>query len=173
MRARAGAGRATVGIPAPHVGATLGPGLSARLLNDKIPIIARAEEESSPKKLRRAGATRVVSPYAIGGTRVAQAVLHPSVVDLIEVATNREHLDLQIEELRVRPGSLLADSTVGASGLKTEVGLILVAVKRVDGRMDFNPDDRVHIEARDTLIVMGRREQLDRAEAMSLGPAAS
>jgi voltage-gated potassium channel len=142
--------------------------MSARLLNDKIPIIARAEEPTSLEKLRRAGATRVVAPYVIGGNRVAQAVLHPSVLDLIEVGTQREHLDLQIEELQIATGSALRGQTVAASGLRT-IGLILVAIKRASGHMEFNPPDDHRLGDGDTLIVMGRREQLDRAERLTAG----
>ena len=61
-------------------------------------------------KLRRAGASRVVSPYAIGGTKVAMAVLRPAVVDFIELATGTEHLDLQIEETLIQPGTLSSES---------------------------------------------------------------
>ena len=143
--------------------------MSARLLNDKIPIIARAEESTSIAKLRRAGATRVVSPYVIGGNRVAEAVLHPAVVDFIEVATQREHLDLQIEELRIGPASGVRGQTIAASGLRGEMRLILVAIKRRSGHMEFNPGDEASIEEGDTLIVMGRREQLDRAERVAAG----
>jgi voltage-gated potassium channel len=145
--------------------------MSARLLNDKIPIIARAEEGATIEKLRRAGATRVVSPYLIGGNRVAEAVLNPAVVDLIEVATKREHLDLQIEEVEVGPQSPLPGRTVAETGLRTEIGLILVAIKRGSGHMEFNPADQARMQSGDTLIVMGRREQLDRAERFARGPA--
>jgi voltage-gated potassium channel len=143
--------------------------MSARLLNDKIPIIARAEESTSIEKLRRAGATRVVSPYVIGGNRVAEAVLHPAVVDLIEVATQREHLDLQIEEVRIGPASGLRGQTIAASGLSAHLRLIVVAIKRRSGHMEFNPGDEAIMEDGDTLIVMGRREQLDRAERVAAG----
>src|SRR5262249_32420355 len=72
--------------------------MSARLLNNKLFIVARAEEAGSDEKLIRAGANRVVSPYQIGGARVAQAVLRPAVVDFLELATRTEHFALQIEE---------------------------------------------------------------------------
>src|SRR5262249_47731138 len=70
--------------------------MSARLLSDGLFIVARAEDEHAEKKMLRAGANRVVSPYVIGGARVAQAVLRPTVVDFIELATRTEHMELQI-----------------------------------------------------------------------------
>ncbi len=75
--------------------------MSARLLNERLVIVARAEGEGAEVKLRRAGASRVVSPYSIGGHRVAQAVLRPNAMDFIELATRTGHLELQIEEVEV------------------------------------------------------------------------
>jgi voltage-gated potassium channel len=92
--------------------------MSARLLNEKVPIVARAEDDSAAKKLSRAGATQIVSPYVIGGGRVAEAVLRPAVLDFIDLATKSEHLELQLEEVQVREGSSLAaaDLDAGVSG---------------------------------------------------------
>jgi voltage-gated potassium channel len=141
--------------------------MSARLLVDRIPIVARAEEAASVPKLVRAGANRVVSPHVIGGGRVAQAVLRPAVLDFIEVATRSEHLDLQIEEVPVAAGSGLAGRTIATTGVRADIGLILVAVKQASGHMLFNPPDTAALAAGDTLIVLGKREQLDRADRLA------
>jgi voltage-gated potassium channel len=134
--------------------------MTARLLNDKVPIVARAEEDSTVPKLRRAGATRVVSPYVLGGGRVAQAVLRPAVLDFLEVTTRKEHMDLQIEEVAIAKASALDGQTIHESRLRSEVGLIVVAIKRRDGHMTFNPAEDVSLGAGDTLIMLGRPEQL-------------
>jgi voltage-gated potassium channel len=141
--------------------------MSARLLADRVPIIARAEEAASIPKLVRAGANRVVSPHVIGGGRVAQAVLRPAVLDFIEVATRSEHLDLQIEELPVAGGGGLDGRTIGTTGVRGDIGLILVAIKQASGHMLFNPPDDAALAAGDTLIVLGKREQLDRADRLA------
>jgi voltage-gated potassium channel len=141
--------------------------MSARLLNPGIPIIARAEDASAVAKLQRAGATRVVSPYVIGGGRVAQAVLRPAVLDFIEVATRKEHLDLQIEEIALRPGGGFDGVTLGGSALRTRLGLIVVAVKQRDGHMIFNPPDATGLSGGDVVIALGRREQLDEANRLT------
>ena len=73
--------------------------LTARGLNPELYILARSGESGSDIKLKRAGANKVVSPYHIGGSRMAQAILRPNVVDFIEIATGREHMDLQMEEI--------------------------------------------------------------------------
>lgn len=141
--------------------------MSARLLADRISIVARAEESASVPKLMRAGANRVVSPHVIGGGRVAQAVLRPAVLDFIEVATRSEHLDLQIEELPVAAGGGLDGRTIAKTGVRGEIGLILVAVKQASGHMLFNPPDSAALAPGDTLIVLGKREQLDRADRLA------
>jgi len=141
--------------------------LSARLLNPKIYIVVRAEDEVAEQKLRRAGADRVVSPYAIGGFRVAQAVLRPAVVDFIELATRTEHLDLQIEEAKVEAGSRLEKATLRDSRLRQEYGVIIVAIKKAAGHMLFNPPGEAFMEAGDTLIALGHRQQLDQLDELA------
>jgi voltage-gated potassium channel len=139
--------------------------MSGRLLNEGLIIVARAENEQAEEKLRRAGATRVVAPYAIGGSKVAQAVLRPNVLDFIDLATRTEHLELQIEETLIGPGSPLAGCAVGDSRLRQELGVIVVAIKKQGGRMVYTPTPDAKIEAGDTLIALGRRDQLDKLEA--------
>jgi voltage-gated potassium channel len=141
--------------------------LSARLLSERLFIVARAEDEPAEHKLKRAGANRVVSPYASGGFRVAQAVLRPTVVDFIELATGAEHLDLQIEEVQIQPGSPLAGSALQASRLRLDLGVIIVAIKRPQGHMVFNPPGDAVMEAGDTLIALGGRAPLDQLEALA------
>jgi voltage-gated potassium channel len=135
--------------------------LSARLLNDKLFIVARAEGEATENKLLRAGANRIVSPYAIAGFRVAQAVLRPAVVDFLELATRTEHLDLQIEETSIVAGSRLDGQTLLDSKLRQELGVIIVAIKKEQGHMLFNPPGDALMQEGDTLIALGQRQQLD------------
>lgn len=141
--------------------------LSARLLNDKLFIVARAETEAAEHKLKRAGASRVVSPYALGGSRVAHAVLRPNVVDYLDLATGGEFYDLQIEELTIRAGSKLDGVSLKDSLLHRELGIMVVAIKKPRGGMIFNPPGDARMEGGDTLIALGRREQIEQLEAMA------
>ncbi len=136
--------------------------MSARLLNEHLHIVARAEGETAHTMLLRAGANRAVSPYVIGGQRVVQAVVRPTVVDFIELATRSEHLDLQIEETAISAGSRFDGVTVRDSGIRYDLGIIIVAIKKIDGKMVFNPASQVVIEALDVLITLGHREGLDK-----------
>jgi voltage-gated potassium channel len=143
--------------------------VSARLLNDKIFIVARAETEPAEIKLRRAGASRVVSPYALGGSRVAHAVLRPNVVDYLDLATGSEFYDLQIEELTVKGGSQLDGMSLKDSRMRLELGIMVVAIKKAGGGMVYNPPGDTRIEAGDTLIALGRRAEIDRLEERAGG----
>lgn len=141
--------------------------MSARLLNEKLFIVARSEESDAEPKLLRAGANRVVSPYVIGGQRMALAVLRPNVMDFIELATRSDYMELQIEEARVEPGSALAGRTLKDSRVRQDLGLIIVAIRKPDGKMVFNPASEEPMQAGDVLIILGHRDQLDRLEALA------
>jgi voltage-gated potassium channel len=135
--------------------------MSARLLNEKLFIVARVEDVAAGTKMMRAGANRVVSPYQIGGFRVAQAVLRPTVVDFIELATQAQHIDLQLEETRVSERSPLAGATLKDSRIRSEHKIIVVAIKKRSGQMIFNPSPDQPIEVDDILVGLGDREHLD------------
>lgn len=165
---RAGVERAKVLVAvAPSDADNLYVTLSARLLNEKLFIVARAETEGAEQKLLRAGASRVVAPFVIGGQRVTQAVLRPNVVDFIELATRSEHMELQLEETEIRPSSALAGAALKDSRIRQDLGIIIVAIKKADGRMVYNPAPDERILAGDLLITLGHRQQLDRLAALA------
>ncbi len=148
--------------------------LSARLLNPKAAIVARAEEEEAEEKLRKVGATKIISPYLAGGHRAVQAVLRPTALHFMEMATRPEFLDLQIEEVRVQPGSRVAGRSLRDSRISQELGVVVVGVQRPNGELLYAPAGDAVIEPGATLIALGQRRQLDRLEEMatSAGPTA-
>ena len=142
--------------------------LTARSLNPKLKIIARASEEDAEKHLRTAGADVVVSPYTFAGHRIAHSFLRPNVVDFIDVAmVQQEKLGLEIEEINVHLNSPLAGTTVRSSKLRQDLGIIVLAIKRGNEPMHYNPasDDPIH--AGDFLIVMGPPSSLRRMEEIA------
>ncbi|WP_420264391.1 potassium channel family protein [Candidatus Magnetominusculus dajiuhuensis] len=140
--------------------------LSARGLNPTLKIVARAGEESTESKLIRAGADRVVSPYHIGGLKMAQTILKPAVVDFLEFATKSGNIELQMEELTVTQGSEFANRTLSDLGIGRKFGVIIVAVKRSAGEMLFNPTHKSIVEPGDTLIALGEVSKLKNLEKM-------
>ncbi len=150
----------------PHDADNLFATMSARLMNDKLFIVARAEDPHTEGKLTRAGANRVVAPYLLGGGRVAQAVLRPAVLDFIDLATRTQHIELQMEETEVDATSQLAGKKLSES-MNREHRVIVVAIKRKGGKMEFNPGGDTRIDGGDTLISLGHRHDLDRLESLA------
>jgi voltage-gated potassium channel len=138
--------------------------LTARGLNPDMYILARSGEEGSEIKLKRAGANKVVSPYHIGGSRMAQAILRPNVVDFIEIATGREHLDLQMEEIVIPQSSKFAGESLVSSGFRKETGVIIIGIKKAGGEMVFNPHSHAKLEGNDTLIVLGEPSAIEKLD---------
>jgi len=136
--------------------------LTARGLNPDIFILARAAEESSIKKLTRAGADKVVSPYDIGARSMANTILRPTVIDFIELAMHNRNLDLQMEELTVGEQSEIKDLTLMESTIRQDYDLIVVAIKKKSGEMIFNPSFQAKIEVGDILVALGDCENLNR-----------
>jgi voltage-gated potassium channel len=140
--------------------------LTAKGLNPKLFVLARAGRIGSEKKLLRAGADRVVSPHQIGGFRMAQALLRPTVTDFIDLATHDAHIELKMEEIPVSASSKLADVTLIESGIRKQFDLIIVAIKKASGEMLFNPASHTRIQIGDTLIALGQRNSLAKLEEL-------
>jgi voltage-gated potassium channel len=141
--------------------------MSARLLNERLFIVARAEDERAEQKLHRAGASRVVSPYAMGGYRVAHAVLRPTVVDFLDQAIRSEHLEMQIEEIQIASHSRLVGTAIKDTNVRQQLGIIIVAIKRATGAMVFNPPPDAVLGAGDILIAIGHTKQLEELDKLA------
>ena len=136
--------------------------LTAKELNQNIYIMSRSEEEESEHRLIRAGADRVMSPYTLGGVRMAMAILRPAMLDFIEITTRRQSLELRMEEISVCKGSPIIGMSLEESGIRQHYGLIIVAVKKDSGKMIFNPLADYVIAEGDKLIAMGEDENVKR-----------
>jgi voltage-gated potassium channel len=137
--------------------------LTARGLNPRLKIIARASEDSAEKHLLTAGADSVVSPYSFAGQRIAQSLLRPHVVTFLDTATTHLGMDLEIGEIHITPESAFAGKTLESSRIRQERGVIVLAIKRNDA-MRFNPAPDERIESGDCLIAMGEPAQLRELE---------
>jgi len=129
--------------------------LTARGLNPDLFILARASEDGAEMKLRRAGASKVISPYIMGAARMAQAILRPSVVDFIEIATAGRNYELQIEEIYIAADSKLDGTSLIDSGVRKDFGVIIVGIKKGNQQMLFNPAPTTTLNAGDILITLG------------------
>lgn len=140
--------------------------LSAKQMNPDIFVVARAETEDSLQKLEYAGADRVLTPYLLGGKRMAQMVLRPTVTNFLEMAMHGPSIELQMEELELTAGSSLQEKTLIDSRLRPEFNLIIIGIKKENGEMIYNPKPDEVLHKGDTLIVVGRREDLEEVKKL-------
>ena len=136
--------------------------LTARGLNPRLYILSRAEDESSERKLLRAGADKIVLPYMLGGRRMVQAIIRPTVSDFLESAVHDQGFELNIEEITAGEDSPLIDQTLVDSGIRQEMDIIIIGIKQEDDTMIFNPSSQTKINRGDTLIAMGRSKDLEK-----------
>jgi voltage-gated potassium channel len=134
--------------------------LTARSISQNVFILARGSDERDEKKLRMAGASKVVLPYLIGGKRMAQALIRPAVVDFIDVAMMDSDLGLQMEELPITVKGFATGKNLIESNIRRDHGIIIVAIKRA-ADMLFNPAPQEILLAGDLLVVLGKKGDLE------------
>jgi voltage-gated potassium channel len=141
--------------------------LTARDLNKELRIISRANDEAAVGRLLKAGANKVVSPALTGSTRMAQMLLRPAVADFIELATMTERLELEIEQVEIGEESPFIGRALKDTGIRSEHGVIVIAIRRADGAMIFNPFADTVIEVKDALVALGSHSSLETLEQMA------
>lgn len=136
--------------------------LSAKYLNPKIFVVARAVEDETEPKLMKAGADRVVKPYELGGVRMASLVLRPGVADFIEIVAANRNLDLQIEEIVVRKGSQMHKKSLAELPIRTEFNTIIVSIQNDEkGIFVYNPKGDTIVDEGNKLIAIGEKKNLE------------
>ncbi len=138
--------------------------LSAKALKPSLQVSARVASEQSEKKMRLAGADHVFAPYDMTGNRMAQVMLKPHVFQFIDFTTKGMGLDVGIEQFSVSATSEFASKSLAESKIRSELGVIVLAIRKSDGRMQFNPPAEAEITAGDYLIVMGEAASLRKLE---------
>lgn len=138
--------------------------LTARQLNQDLFIMARSCHDSSKAKLKAAGADKVESPYDMGAASMAQRIIRPAVTNFLDLALAHSHEDIQMEEIPVSPSSNLLNVMLKDSGIRQQFDLIIIAIKKSDDSMIFNPSFETTIEVGDTVIAVGEKENLQKFE---------
>jgi voltage-gated potassium channel len=136
--------------------------LSAKGMRPDIFILARASDVKNESKLLRAGASRVVCPYQMGGRRMAEILHKPTVVDFLDQTMMHTELGLQMEEAIISQSSPIIGKTLVSSNLRQDFGVIIVAIKRITGEMVFNPGPGETFDAGDVIVAIGKKTELQR-----------
>lgn len=136
--------------------------LSAKELNPKIFVVARAIDEGTESKLMKAGADRVVKPYELGGNRMVQLLMRPGVIDFIDGIAKNIDTAISLEEITVCEGSQFIGQTLANSPIRKELNIIIVAIYSSDGSFIYNPKSDTEIKLNDKLIAIGESENLNK-----------
>lgn len=141
--------------------------LTAREMNPGIRIVARTSDETAAARLRRAGADRTIAPTIIGGREMAQHLLTPAVIDFIHLATGKQNVELEMQEIHVLAGSSLCGVPFSESPIRREHGVIVVAINRPGGESIFNPDSGCVVGEGDTMICLGHPDRLAAMQSLA------
>lgn len=140
--------------------------LSARAIKPDLFIVARARQDESVPKLANAGADRVVNPQELGAARMASFVARPHVAEFVDVVMHERSLEFRMQEFDIPAASPLAGRTLRDANLRQETGVLVLAVRRVDGTFTTNPDPGMVIEPHQVLIAVGTDDDLNRLASL-------
>lgn len=144
--------------------------LTARQMNPGLRIVAKAVDLKVVGKLQKAGADAVVSPQNIGGLRLVSEMIRPHVVGFLDKMIRDERSTVRIEEVVLNPGSEMAGKTVEKSGIRSQTGLLILAIKDANSPgYVYNPSPGSHLKVGSTLVVLGEVSQIAALRRMA-GP---
>ena len=141
--------------------------LSARAIMPDLFIVARARQDESVPKLANAGADRVVNPQELGAARMASFVARPHVAEFVDVVMHERSLEFRMQEYDIPDGSPLAGTTLRDADLRKRAGVLILALRRVDGSFTTNPDPDIMIEPHQVLIAVGTDDDLARLDGIA------
>jgi len=141
--------------------------LSARAIVPDLFIVARARQDESVPKLANAGADRVVNPQELGAARMASFVARPHVAEFVDVVMHERSLEFRMQEFDVPDDSPLAGQTLREADLRKRAGVLILALRSVDGTFSTNPDPDIMIEPHQVLIAVGTDTDFDRLDKIA------
>jgi voltage-gated potassium channel len=134
--------------------------LSARAAKPELLIVARASTDDAVKKLKLAGADRVVQPYLAAGRVMANLVLKPQVTAFVDVVTSGTGADLRFEEIEVTDACGQGGKSIRELDIRKETGALVVALRKQDGTFDTTPTPEAMLDVGDVLIAAGTTDEL-------------
>jgi len=140
--------------------------LSARNVRPDLLIVARASDEDAAKKLRLAGADRVVQPYSTAGKEMAKLVLRPQVAAFLDIVSTSGGPELLFEEIEVKQSCREAGKSIRELRIRQQTGAMIVALRKGDGTFDTTPEPDAVLDVGDVMIAAGTPEELGRLEQL-------
>ena len=137
--------------------------MTIRTLNSNAFLLSRCANDQNKSKLLRSGANKVINPYITGGHRMAEMLLHPEITDIVSVTTpNDENIDLNIDEISVSRTPSFIGKTIKETNIRDNYDLMIVCIIKDDNSTIINPQSDYIIEKKDTIMVIGDKEKLDK-----------
>lgn len=146
--------------------------LSVKALRPELRVICRATELESERKLRLAGADAVVAPQAVGAERLAMMALQPELAQIFDIVVNGSPVEFRVEELDISAEGHVAGKTIRDSGIRQETGALILAVEGGPETLVINPGPDLRLVAGERLVVVGTKEQVDKAAEL-VNPSAT
>ncbi|NND01908.1 MAG: potassium channel protein [Acidimicrobiia bacterium] len=141
--------------------------LSARARRPDLKLLARASNHDAERRLKMAGADRIVAPNEVGAERLAALVLNSGLTDFVEIAGRNTLLELRVEEIALESGSELVGMSLADSRIRSKVGTTILAIRHVDGTVTSNPSPTVPLSDNDILVAIGTADQLEQLEKLT------
>lgn len=135
--------------------------LSARVINPKLSIIARASSMDAEEKMKKAGADRVISPYFIAGKRMAAVATKPIAIDFLDTVLHSEHVEMELREFKLTADCTLSEKTLGEANIRQQSGAFIMAIRKSSGEFNLQPIAQTKLEVGDILVAIGTPHQLD------------
>lgn len=135
--------------------------LSARSLNANIQIIARANEESTEHKLKKAGADKVISPYTITSSKITQSIVNPTIEDFLDIVSNEQASNFKLADVIIQKGSPYKNKSLAETNFR-ELGIIIVGIRKSDGSMIFAPQSTDALNEGDRVFALGNSSGVTR-----------
>lgn len=143
--------------------------LTVKQMRADIPVVARSAKLGTERQLKAAGADHIVSPYEIGGRRMAGLLLKPEMMNFFDIVLQQEQLELGLERIAIGPGSALVGQTLREARLRHATGALLVGLVHPGAGLRFNPSGDERFQAGDELLVMGPSEALETLTRLARG----
>ncbi len=140
--------------------------LSARALNPNLYIVARASDMEAEKKLKMAGANRVISPYFISGKRMAAWATKPVTSDFLDMVMHGGSLEFSLSEISVSDSCPLIGKSIADADIRQKSGSLVLAIRKKDNSFNLQPTASTVIDQGDILVVIGTQEQINLLEKM-------
>jgi voltage-gated potassium channel len=140
--------------------------LSARAARPDLLIVARGSDEEAMKKLKLAGADRVVMPFAIAGRVMASLVAKPQVAAFLDIESGGADPDFLFEQIEVPLGCSAAGRTIGELRVHEQTGAAIIAVQKSGGRLETKPSKDLVLEPMDVLVGVGTADEIRALEEL-------